>query len=299
MHGAAVLAVLVLAAWPQAAAQDAAGLEVGLRPVSTSLEAGKAYLIGFTVRYPCGPSRTIFLEAAGPEWAESAVPPNFPTRSDKCLEGFHGEYSESVLVDVHQDAVEGTPGDLTLRATDGDTTATQTVSLKVRQTTPRTDVAPLAMPLVVGAGETVNFNLTTTYTMWKQGRIRWIVDAPAGWRVAVPPTRATEAGEDRAVASTFAATAPLDANGTVLLSVHSVLANQTGARVAESAVTSVLVHATPLPAPDEEPVAGAGDVASETPRTVPPRPPVWIVGSVILVAMVGIYALESREERRK
>lgn len=299
VRGAALVALLVLAAWPQAAAQDA-GLEASLRPVSTSLEAGKPYLIGFVVRYPCGPSRTIHLEASGPEWAESAVTPNFRTRSERCLEGFRGEFTESILVDVYQDAVEGTAGNLTLTALDGDTTVVASVALKVRQVTPRAEVRPLDAPLTLDAGDTITFDLTTVYTSWKPGRIRWIAQGPPDWGLSVPAARATENGEGITIVAPFAATAPPTANGTVLLDVHAVLLNRTGARVAESPVTSIPVVVSILPVEgDDGPLDPAGEEVPEVPKTVPPRPSMWLLGSIVLVAMVGIYALESREERRK
>lgn len=296
-HGAAVLVLVVLASWPSAAAAEG-DLEAVLKPVSTSLEAGKAYLVGFTVRYPCGPSRTIQLEASGPEWAESAVTPNFRTRSERCMEGFRGEYSESILVDVYQDAVEGTAGNLSFTATDGNASVTTTVLLKVRQVTPRADVRSPDAPFVVVAGDPLTFNLTTTYTTWKPGRIRWVAEGPEGWQIAVPPARATDQGEDLQVVGSFAITSPETANGTAAFEIHAVLVNRTGARIVESTVTHVLVDAIPL-VPEDEPVDGAGEPAADEPKTVPPRAPLWVVGGVVLIAMVGIYALESREERRK
>lgn len=279
-------------------AQDS-GVEVVLKPVSTSFEAGKAYLIGFTVRYPCGPSRTIHLEVTAPEWTEAAVDPVFTTRSDRCLEGFSGEFSENILVDVFQDAVEGTLGNISLTARDAVATATAVVEVHVRQVTPRAEIAGLGTVPDVDAESTVTFNLTTTYTLWKPGRIRWIAEAPDGWRVAVPSARATEAGEDNVIVASFAATAPSDANGTARLGIHAVLVNRTGVRIAESAVREVLVNAVPLP-DEPEPIDGAGDDSpSEEPRRVPPRAPIWVVGVVLVAAVVGVYALESREERRK
>lgn len=294
-RAAAALAALLLAPLAATAEEDALAIE--WTPRTTSLEAGKSYLVFFSVKYACGASRTIFLDVESPDWTESAVE-DFRTSAERCQAPYRGEYREAVVLNVYPQAVEGTPGDLTLTAVDGGSNLSATLHVSVRKTTPQVDVRAPEAPLAVNATGSVVFSLDAVYTLRNAAQLRWIADAPPGWRVAVPAARVVDPGEDVTLAAPFSVGAPAEAAGAANVTLRAVLVED-GVRLAESAPTTVAFAATPLPPPPEEDIEpDAAEAPAEAPRQAP-RAPIWIVGLVMAVAVAGVYALERREAGRE